>query len=72
MNLLEQIGNLETEEVTSKWYYNPKAGFTRTYSRRNPSDDFADSFAFFILNCKSQLPENKVEFLDKKLSLYLN
>jgi hypothetical protein len=58
-------------KVMGEWYYSPKAGFARFYGRRNPWDDWADSFAYHLLNCKSQLPEGKVAYFDKKLESYL-
>jgi len=58
-------------EVLGEWYYSPEAGFPRFYGRRNPWDDWADAFAYYLLGCKSQLPEGKIKYFDKKLSAYL-
>jgi len=46
-------------EVKGEWYYDPRAEFTRFYAKRNPWDDFADSFSFYVGNIRTKLPENK-------------
>jgi len=56
--------------VVGEWYYNPKAGFTRFYAKRNPWDDWADAFSFFTGNMKSKLPENKNEYFEALLKKY--
>jgi len=57
-------------EVRGEWCYNPDAGFTRFYAKRNPWDDFADSFAYYVADMKSFLPGNKIEYFDKYLGKY--
>jgi hypothetical protein len=54
-------------EIIGEYYYNSKAEFTRFYARRNPYDDFADSFSFYIGNLKTKIPANKRKFLDSLL-----
>ena len=57
-------------DVLGEWFYDPKAGFTRPYGKRNNYDDYADCFCFYIGGLKSKLPENKIEYFDKKLGKY--
>ena len=57
-------------ELKDDWYYSPEAGFTRFYAKRNPWDDWADSFAYYVSDLKSFLPENKIQYFDKELSKY--
>jgi hypothetical protein len=57
-------------EVIGEFYYSPDASFTRFYAKRNPWDDWADSFAYYVAGLKSFLPENKVEYFNKKLGKY--
>jgi hypothetical protein len=55
--------------MVGEWYYDPKAGFTRFYAKRNPWDDWADSFSFYVGGLK-KLPDNKTEYFDKLLKKY--
>lgn len=57
-------------ELKGEWYYGPKAEFVRFYGKRNPWDDFADSFAYYVAGLKSRIPNNKEKYFDKKLSTY--
>ena len=57
-------------EVIGEYYYSPDAKFTRFYGKRNPWDDWADSFSFYIADLKSIVPENKCKYFDKKLKKY--
>ena len=59
-----------TPEVIGEMYFDPEAGFTRFYAKRNPWDDFADSFAFYVAGMKSKVPENKKEYFDRLLKQY--
>ena len=57
--------------VVGEWYFDPKiGGFTRFYAKRNPWDDFADSFSFYLAGMKNKLPENKARYFDGLLSKY--
>lgn len=56
--------------VVGEWYYNPKAKFTRFYAKRNPWDDWADSFAFYFAKMKSKVPESKRNYFDSLLKKY--
>jgi len=57
-------------EVRGEWCYNPDSGFTRFYAKRNPWDDFADTFAYYVAGMKSFLPGNKIEYFDRHLGRY--
>jgi hypothetical protein len=58
-------------KVIGEWWYNSEAcGFTRFYARRNPWDDWADSFSFYVSNVKDKVPEAKREYFDKLLAPY--
>lgn len=59
-------------EMTGEWWYDPNAGFTRFYARRNPWDDWADSFAYYVGGLKSFLPKNKVDYFDKAVGEYFS
>jgi hypothetical protein len=57
-------------EVIGEYYYDPKYkanGFTRFYAMRNPYDDFADSFSFYISGMKNKVPATKAKYLDNLL-----
>jgi len=59
-----------TPEVVGEWWYSPDAEFCRFYGRRNPWDDWADSFAFWVGDLKDKVPDAKREYLNKILSPY--
>jgi hypothetical protein len=65
--IIEEPGQ---EKVVGEWCFDPSCGFTRFYAKRNPWDDFADSFAYYVAGCKSFLPKNKIEYFDKYLGKY--
>lgn len=56
--------------VIGEWYFNPSAGFTRFYAKRNPYDDWADSFAFYLAGLKSKIPTNKLNYFNILLTKY--
>jgi hypothetical protein len=58
-------------ELVGEWYYDPKEGFPRFYAKRNPWDDYADCFAFYVGGLKGFLPANKIAYFDKALKAYL-
>lgn len=41
------------------------AKFVRTYSEKNDDEDFADHYAFYVLGLRKQMPEEKLEFIQK-------
>lgn len=57
-------------ELKGEWYFSPEAKFPRFYGKRNPWDDWADSFSYYVGGLKSFLPENKREYFDKLLKEY--
>jgi len=59
-----------TPKVIGEWCYDPNAQFTRFYAKRNPWDDWADSFAFYIGMIRDKLPKNKIDYFDKLLKKY--
>lgn len=59
-----------TPEIVGEYYYGPDAEFTRFYAKRNPWDDWADSFSYYVAGLKSYLPEEKIKYFDDKLGKY--
>ena len=57
-------------ELKGEWYYSPDAKFSRFYGKRNPWDDFADSFSYYVAGLKSYLPPNKRKYFDDLLKEY--
>ncbi|MBD3261456.1 MAG: hypothetical protein GF334_07210 [Candidatus Altiarchaeales archaeon] len=57
-------------EVRGEYCYSPDAGFARFYGKRNPWDDWADAFAYYVGGLKGFLPKNKIEYFDDVLSPY--
>ena len=57
-------------QVTGEWFYDPESEFTRFYAKRNPWDDWADSFAFYAAGMKNKVPNNKEAYFDKLLKKY--
>jgi len=57
-------------EVIGEWFYDPKSEFTRFYAKRNPWDDWADSFAFYTAGMRNKLPKNKESYFDDLLKKY--
>ena len=56
--------------VDSEWWYKPDAGFTRFYAKRNPGDDWADSFSYYVGGLKYFLPRQKVKYFDDRIGKY--
>jgi len=57
-------------EMVGEYYYAPDAKFCRYYGKRNPWDDWADSFAYYVGGLKGTVPEGKREYFDEKLERY--
>lgn len=57
-------------ELVGEWWYNPDAGYTRFYAKRNPWDDWADSFAYYVAGLKSYLPESKISYFNKLIGKF--
>lgn len=64
------INDKRAPKVIGEWFYNPEAGFTRFYAKRNPWDDWADSFAFYAANLKDKLPSPKAGYFKELLKTY--
>ncbi len=58
------------KDLVGEFYFDSKAGFTRFYAKRNPWDDWADSFSYYVADMKSFLPANKIAYFDEKLAIY--
>jgi hypothetical protein len=65
-----RIKEQDAPEVIGEWFYDPKAEFTRFYAKRNPWDDFADSFSFYVAGLKNKVPATKKNYFDKLLKKY--
>ena len=60
-------------EVIGEYYFNSKFkadGFTRYYAMRNPWDDWADTFAYYLSNLKNKVPSTKSKYFDNLLKKY--
>ena len=57
-------------EIVGDYYYSPDAEFTRFYAKRNPWDDWADSFSFYVGGLKKFIPKNKIVYFDKLIGKY--
>lgn len=58
-------------ELVGEWWYDPRAGFPRFYAKRNPWDDYADCFSFYVGGLKGFLPSSKISYFDAVLSDYI-
>jgi hypothetical protein len=56
--------------VVGEMFYNSKAKFTRFYARRNPWDDWADSFGFYFSGLRDKVPQTKRAYFDSLLKKY--
>ena len=64
------INDKGAPEVKGEWFYDPTAEFTRFYAKKNPWDDWADSFAFYVSGLKNKVPSKKSDYLKSLLSSY--
>lgn len=64
------INDERAPRVVGEWFYDPSAKFTRFYAKRNPWDDLADSFAFFIGNVKDKVPCEKSGYFELNLKKF--
>lgn len=60
-----------TPELIGEYYYSPYARFTRFYAKRNPWDDWADTFSYYVGGALSYLPKDKTAYFDKLLKKYI-
>lgn len=56
--------------VRGEWFYSPEAKFCRFYGKRNPWDDWADTFSFYNIGLKRYIPEKKIKYFDDILNKY--
>lgn len=54
-------------ELKGEFYYSPEARFVRYYGKRNPLDDWADTFAYYVARMFSFIPQEKKRYFDKKV-----
>jgi hypothetical protein len=59
-------------KMVGEWWYKPDSGFTRFYARRNPLDDWADSFSYYVGGLKSFLPESKIKYFDGRIGKHFS
>lgn len=57
-------------KVIGEWFFDPKAGFTRFYGKRNPWDDWADCFSFYVAGLRHNVPAEKNGYFDGLLQKY--
>lgn len=57
-------------DLVDNWYYAPWAEFPRYYGKRNPWDDWADAFSFYVGGLKDRLCKSKLEYFDNLLQEY--
>lgn len=57
-----QDGNMLS---VSDWWFNSNASFVRWYAKRNPAEDFAESFAYYVLGEKNRFTwcEDKYKYI---------
>lgn len=56
------------EQGTSKWTHKKGVKFTRKYATKNDDEDFADSFAFYLLNKPHQMEPAKRDFIQNVIA----
>lgn len=57
-------------KVVGEWFFHPDAEFTRFYAKRNPWDDWADTFAFYAAGLKNKVPLKKAGYFNNLLKTY--
>ena len=62
-----EIKEKGSPDMFGEWCYDPEAKFVRFYARRNPGDDFADTFSFYVAGLLGFVPENKAAYLSAKI-----
>lgn len=58
----------------SEWWYDEDADFVRWYAKRNPQEDFCESFAYYIIGEMNRFKgcEDKAEFIKNNVLTYGN
>jgi len=59
-----------TPVVIGSWWYDPKAEFPRFYSKKNPEDDFADCYSYYVTGLTNKLPLCKKKYFDDTMGVY--
>ena len=57
-------------EILGEWYFDSKSEFTRFYAQRNPWDDWADSFSFYVAGLRNKVPSKKAGYFSNLLRAY--
>lgn len=55
------------EDLVGEWYYDPQSDFVRFYAKRNPWDDMADTFAFWVAGMYGFVPETKRKYFEDRI-----
>lgn len=58
-------------EVKGEWFFDPSCQFTRFYAKRNPWDDWADAFSFYVAKMFNIIPPDKKAYFDNLLKDFL-
>lgn len=65
------IYDINTPKIEGEYYYSSTAKFTRFYGRRNPWDDWADCFSYYVGGLYSYIPKEKKKYFDNLLKDYI-
>jgi len=57
-------------EIRGEWFYDPNSVFSRFYGKRNPWDDYADTFSFYVGGLKGIISDSKIKYFDDVLKKY--
>ena len=64
------INDERAPKVIGEWFFDPTKKFTRFYAKKNPWDDFADSFAFYTGKIHNKVPSEKNNYFNYLLKEY--
>lgn len=59
------IEDKRAPKIVGEWFYDPRADFVRFYAKRNPWDDWADSFAYYFSTLRNKVPAPKKAYFDR-------
>lgn len=57
-------------EHRGEWFFDPKSEFTRFYGKKNPWDDYADCFSFYVGGLIDACPAEKRKYFNNHLAKY--
>lgn len=60
------------ERIISKWTHRIGAKFPRYYGEKNPDEDFADCFSFFIQNKAYRIGDDKKKFFEDYIQAHVH